>query len=110
MALLSRGLIPSEDNFRLAYRQVVGDENLPFEVSNGLFDELLDDLVLQDALEEAGIEREPLTDGKEATELELDCDQLYALVDVLNEMFLDGDEEAGQANAALLERLGFTVV
>jgi len=95
----------------MAYDRVVGDPTLPFEISSGTLGGLLDDLVLRDALEAAGIEREPAGPGEvQTTDLELDCDELYALVAVLNEMYLNGDEEAGQAYEALLEQLGFTLV
>jgi len=111
MALLARGLVPSEANFRMAYERAVGDINLPFEVSSGAIVGLLDDLVLQDALEAAGIDREAVidSDGK-TTDLELDVDELFALIEVLNSMSTDGDEEAEQAYEAIMEQLGFTLV
>jgi hypothetical protein len=95
----------------MAYERAVGDINLPFEVSSGAIVGLLDDLVLQDALEAAGIDREAVidSDGK-TTDLELDVDELFALIEVLNSMSTDGDEEAEQAYEAIMEQLGFTLV
>jgi hypothetical protein len=108
MALLSRGLLPSEPNFNLAYERAVGDVNLPFEISSGMLDGLLDDLALADALEMAGIDREcALGEDKD---LELDRQQLADVLVALNDMFLDGDEGAGQACETILGQLGFTWV
>ena len=95
----------------MAYERAVGDINLPFEVSSGAITGLLDDLVLQDALEAAGIDREAVIDPDgTTTDLELNCEQLFALVEVLNSMSTDGDEEAEQAYEAIMEQLGFTLV
>jgi hypothetical protein len=107
MALLERGRVPSDANFQIAYERAVGDKDMPFEVSSGVLDGLLDNLALDDALELAGIERESLDDDGDSREMELTCDELQSLVGALNQMFLDGDEEAGQACETLLGQLGF---
>jgi hypothetical protein len=95
----------------MAYERTVGSVDLPFEISSGMIEGLLDDLALQDALEAAGVDREAAIDvNGQTTDLELDCDELLALLDALNGMYLDGDEEAGLACEAILAQLGFTLI
>jgi hypothetical protein len=104
MALLTRGTIPSDENFDVAYERAVGSLDMPFTVSSGML-EGLDDLAFSDALEATGIDREIALASDD--EVELSNDDLLAVLGALNAMYLDGDEGAGSTCERILSQLGF---
>lgn len=108
MALIERGRVPSDRNFQIAFMNVVGDLNGRFDVPREILETLENDLVLEDALEAAGVNVDRLEDDEEGFPmLELTCAELQPLLAELNDMYLDGDQEAGSACESLLNSLGF---
>lgn len=108
MALIERGRVPSDRNFQIAYTNAVGDLNTFFDVPGSVLSALENSLVLEDALEAAGISVDRLGDDDEGNpSLELNYEELYQLIAELCGMYLDGDMEAGGACESLLNTLGF---